>query len=64
MIQVGVLLMTFGIGAFLGFATGFQFNREPTVLVRTESHANNSEYLAKHLTGGMSKLEAACKRVR
>lgn len=58
LIRVGVLLMAFGGGGFVGFAAGRVRAEPPTVLsVRAESHANNSDYLARRLIVGISKLE-------
>lgn len=65
LIQVGVVLMAFGIGALLGYLAG----RLPApartalppagqgVVDRAERHANSADYLTRRLTIGVSKLE-------
>ena len=58
LIRVGVLLMAFGAGGFVGFAAGRVRAEPPTTLsVRAESHANSADYLSRRLTVGISKLE-------
>jgi hypothetical protein len=58
LIRVGVVLMAFGVGGFLGFAAG-SIRPVPAapLFTRAEDHANSSDYLSRRLTIGMSKLE-------
>ena len=62
LIRVGVLLMTFGIGGYLGFVVGRApvFAQElppPPVADRSEQHANNAEYYARRAIVGISRVE-------
>ena len=67
LIQVGVVLMAFGIGGFLGYAVARVPAMRPSApapaasdrltLQRAERHANSADYLSRRLTIGVSKLE-------
>jgi len=61
-IQLGVLLMTFGVGGFFGFSVGRApaFAQEPArspFAALTEQHANNAEYYAKRSIVGISRVQ-------
>jgi hypothetical protein len=67
LIRVGVVLMAFGAGGFLGFGAGRVW-AEPSapLYARAEDHANASDYLSHRLTIGVSKLEQsslACRKL-
>jgi hypothetical protein len=67
LIQLGTVLMAFGVGGFLGFAVASERHVAtgtpaapavaPVVITRAETHANAADYLARRLTLGISKLE-------
>jgi len=62
LIQLGVVLMAFGVGGFLGYVVGrfpVSASNAPNTetLTRAELHANNAEYLAHRAIVGVSRLE-------
>ena len=62
LVQLGVLLMTFGIGGFLGFIVGRTpvFAAVPPrsyVADRAERRANDAEYYARRTIVGISRVE-------
>ena len=67
LIQLGVVLMAFGIGGFLGYLAGrIPSVRQPApapaasdraTLDRAERHANSADYVSRRLVIGTSKLE-------
>jgi len=68
-VQLGVLLMTFGVGGFLGFIGGRApvFAQEPPqspIAERTERHANEAEYNARRTIVGISRVQQnkSCSR--
>jgi hypothetical protein len=62
LIQLGVVLMAFGVGGLIGFLAGRSFAAPPLApsspyLTRAELHANNAEYFAHRAIIGASHLE-------
>ena len=61
LIHLGVLLMTFGAGAFLGFIVGrapiFAQAAPQPLTDRAERHANDAEYYARRSIVGISRIE-------
>jgi hypothetical protein len=68
LIWVGIVLMAFGAGGFIGFLAGrLRPAPSPPLYTRAEAHANNAEYLARRLTIGVSKLEKSdpsCRKLQ
>jgi hypothetical protein len=59
---LGVVLMAFGVGGFLGFLVGNSpaFAARPqhdALLELTERHANEAEYLARRAIVGISRVQ-------